>query len=97
MSAMQLVSGSVRIARSSFRQCLGSESCHQKKSAPNDHFTVSPYRRGVRPANGRIDGACSHPAIDVGIISSAGVVIKRRGLTSSTPDDHFAASPYCSV
>jgi hypothetical protein len=43
---------------------------------------------------GRIDTAGGNPAIRAGKVRSAGV---KKGIVISSPDDHFAASPYSAV
>ena len=48
----------------------------------------------VRPATRRIVGASRHPSIPLGIVLGARVEITT---IATTPDDHFAASPHCSM
>ena len=65
-------------------------------SAPDDHFTASPYCRVTVSGIGRVGGAGGCPTVGAGIISSAGV--QKVPLPShSAPDDHFAAGPHCRV
>jgi len=61
-------------------------------AAPYDHVTASPDC-GVQGSRvWSIGGASSYPAIQAGVVFSAGVQTKK-SLTVTTPDDHFAASP----
>jgi len=48
----------------------------------------------VRPTTRRIGGASRHPGIRPGIVLGAGVEII---IITTTPDDHFAASPHCGM
>ena len=48
----------------------------------------------VRPGTRRIGGASRHPSICTGIVLTARVEIT---IITTTPDDHFAASPHCGM
>ena len=61
-------------------------------SAPDDHFTAGPHCRVIIAGRGRVGRAGGCPTIRAGIVSPAGVSIRK-----SAPDDHLIASPYCRV
>ena len=66
-------------------------------ATPDDHLTASPHCRVNVSALGRVGGAGRCPRIGVGIVPPASVKAGRGRHTSSTPNDHFAASPYCGM
>ena len=43
------------------------------KSAPDDHFTISPYCRVIVSGIGRVSGAGRCPTVRAGIVSTTGV------------------------
>ncbi len=66
-------------------------------SAPDDHFGTGPHCRVLGAAQRRVHRAGRRPTILGRVVSAARVRNCRARRTISTPDDHFAAGPYCRV
>src|SRR5438045_2129222 len=67
-------------------------------AGPDDHFTAAPDYCVSGSGSGRVGGAGGCPTIRAGIVLTAAVAKTATGaLTLSAPDDHFTASPDCSV
>src|SRR5439155_911467 len=64
---------------------------------PHNHFVAAPYSRVVRSFSGYVCDSGRYPTIRIRIVSSAGVQIIAHLETISTPDNHFIATPNCSV
>ena len=64
-------------------------------STPDDHFAVIPNCRLVCSGTRRVTCASGHPTIRAGIISPTGVQNVARIKIDATPNNHFAAGPYC--
>jgi hypothetical protein len=69
----------------------------KKISTPDDHCAVGPHCCVIPSGTRRTvtGGAC--PAINAGIISSAGVEVDILEPVVTSPDDHLAAGPHCGV
>jgi hypothetical protein len=67
-------------------------------ATPNKHFTTSPYCGLILSGGGRVNDDGPRPTIGAGIVSPTGVqVVVARIIKGPSPNDHFAASPYCGV
>src|ERR1051326_7646574 len=68
-------------------------------SAPDDHFGAGPHRGVKRSASSRVGVASGYPTIGRGIVSPASVEVLGRpsAIISTSPDNHFTASPHCGV
>ena len=64
---------------------------------PHNHFVAAPYSRVVRSFSGYVCDSGRYPTIRIRIVSPAGVQIIAHLETISTPDNHFIATPNCSV
>ena len=63
-------------------------------SAPPDHFAAGPHRSVVPSCRRRVYDRGSYPAVRGWIVPPAAVQVAVSTTSVSTPDDHFAASPY---
>jgi hypothetical protein len=61
---------------------------------PHDHFRASPHCRMCRSARWRARGTSGCPAVCVRIVSATGVQVNLRVIVITSPNDHFAATPY---
>src|SRR5882724_3972643 len=81
------------LARSIFRRC--------SNTAPDDHFMASPDRRVSVSRIGRIDEVGRYPFICYWSIPATAVEWDKDLIggvvVGAAPNNHFTASPYCTV
>jgi hypothetical protein len=63
-------------------------------SAPDDHFRAGPHCRMCRSTRWCVQGTRGCPAVCARIVSTAGVQVSLRVIVITSPNDHFAATPY---